>query len=403
VGGAGAIGTLQGTTSGLQGNITLQGSAKVVFDQTDTGSYSGNMIGTGSLSKSNTGTVFLMGTNTYTGGTTGNGGVLVANSTSSLPGYNVATKVTANSGGAIGVSAGGAGQWSVTNIDDLRNISTFNNGSSVAFNVDTGNNFTYPTNIAPANSVGLIKLGAGTLTLSGTNSYSGGTTVTGGTLAMVNTFRTSASLSVSDGAKAALTPRTGSPDMASSRKTLQVGTLSLNTTGALDLADNDLVVNSGAYTTIRAYVLQGLGVSTTGIDSSTSTGGTRLAVFDNAVLPTPFASWNGGTVPTTAIIGKYTYFGDVNIDGQVTGDDYTVIDSNLNTTPPVGIEWLRGDANTDGTVTGDDYTVVDANLNNGVGNPLTPSSLTAVPEPGVGSLVVASLGLLARRRRQKLR
>jgi hypothetical protein len=53
-----------------------------------------------------------------------------------------------------------------------------------------------------------------------------------------------------------------------------------------------------------------------------------------------------------------TYFGDANIDGQVTGDDYTVIDANLNTTPLAGLAWLSGDMNLDGSVTGDDYTVI---------------------------------------------
>jgi hypothetical protein len=155
-------------------------------------------------------------------------------------------------------------------------------------------------------------------------------------------------------------------------------------------------------------VTQGLGAGTTGIDSSTSTGQTRLALFDNALLGTPMASWRGEAIAPTAIVGKYTYFGDVNIDGQVTGDDYTVVDANLNSTPPVGLEWLRGDANTDGSVTGDDYTVIDANLGQGVGNVLTPSalgsmpagSLSAVPEPSALAIVGSAVGLLAARRRR---
>jgi autotransporter-associated beta strand protein len=54
---------------------------------------------TGKLAKNNTGIVYLMSANTYTGGTTINGGVLVANSTASLPGYATAGKVIVNSGG----------------------------------------------------------------------------------------------------------------------------------------------------------------------------------------------------------------------------------------------------------------------------------------------------------------
>ena len=39
--------------------------------------------------------------------------------------------------------------------------------------------------------------------------------------------------------------------------------------------------------------------------------------------------------------------------------------------PPAGVAWLSGDLNLDGAVTGDDYTVVDANLGAGSGNPLS--------------------------------
>ena len=82
--------------------------------------------------------------------------------------------------------------------------------------------------------------------------------------------------------------------------------------------------------------------------------------------------WQGQTLSPNAVVGKYTFLGDVNFDGQVTGDDYTIIDSNLNTSPAPGLAWLSGDANFDGIVTGDDYTTIDSNLGLGSSNPLAP-------------------------------
>src|SRR5829696_3846372 len=88
-----------------------------------------------------------------------------------------------------------------------------------------------------------------------------------------------------------------------------------------------------------------------GITSSTSDGWQILALFDNALVG--LTQWASQPIALNAIVGKYTYFGDMNIDGQVTGDDYTIVDTNLNTDPAVGVKWLRGDANLDGIVTGD--------------------------------------------------
>ena len=65
------------------------------------------------------------------------------------------------------------------------------------------------------------------------------------------------------------------------------------------------------------------------------------------------------------------------------------------------MEWLSGDMNLDGSVTGDDYTVIDANLGLGTSNPLTPSALSAVPEPGsIAALALGATRLLMRRRRR---
>jgi len=182
---------------------------------------------------------------------------------------------------------------------------------------------------------------------------------------------------------------------------LYAGNLSIDPAAVLDMKDNDLIVNNGTFSDIQSKVIAGFGAPTPGsITSSTSDGSQILALFDNALVGA--GDWLGTTIGASAIVGKYTYFGDVNFDGQVTGDDYTIIDSNLNTTPPVGFGWLSGDANLDGVVTGDDYTTIDSNLGLGSGNPLTLSSLSTVPEPSAIAVAALGLGALFARCRRRI-
>ena len=132
-------GTLQGDTNSLQGDIT--NDAEVRFNQDLDGTYAGNMSGSGDLTKVGAGTLILSGSNTYSGGTQVLAGALQGDSTSLQGDFlNEATVVFQQSGN--GTYAG----------------SMSGNGT-------------------------LIKSGAGTLTLSGTNSYFGGTNVQAGTLA----------------------------------------------------------------------------------------------------------------------------------------------------------------------------------------------------------------------------
>src|SRR5206468_338966 len=124
--------------------------------------------------------------------------------------------------------------------------------------------------------------------------------------------------------------------------------LTLNTSGTLDLNDNDLVVAYGGgpnpFTSIRDSVFNGYSStpdpSKTGIISSTgqTVGNTILAMIDNALVGA--SDWplgSGQTIPPNSVIGKYTYFGDMDFDGQVTPGDYGILDANLGTTAPIGI------------------------------------------------------------------
>ena len=69
-----SAGTLQGTTTSLQGSIA--DNAALVFDQTSNGTYTSVISGLGTVSKSGTGVVTLSGTNTFSGATNINAGTL---------------------------------------------------------------------------------------------------------------------------------------------------------------------------------------------------------------------------------------------------------------------------------------------------------------------------------------
>lgn len=157
-------GVLQGNAAGLQGNIT--NNASVVFDQTGSGTYAGNMSGSGSLTKIGTGDVSLRGTNTYSGGTTVSGGALLIASAASLgPG-----SITLNNG-AIGLVRDASAQTI------NRAITITNSGG---FGGTSFNGLTW-SGVVSGNGT-LVKSGNGDVILTGTNTYSGGTTVTGGVL-----------------------------------------------------------------------------------------------------------------------------------------------------------------------------------------------------------------------------
>ena len=163
-----AAGTLNLGTGGLAGSIvtpTIANDGQIVANFTDTLTLAADISGTGRLSKSGTGALTLTGTNTYLGGTTINGGTL-------------AIFQDANLGAASGaLTFGGGTLQAQAGFSTVRAI-TLNAGGGT---IDTNGNAV--TASGPIGGVGgLIKIGAGALTLSGNNTYSGGTVLQQGTL-----------------------------------------------------------------------------------------------------------------------------------------------------------------------------------------------------------------------------
>ncbi|UNO35380.1 autotransporter-associated beta strand repeat-containing protein [Salmonella enterica subsp. enterica serovar Abeokuta] len=193
-------------------NVEALGTGDVtdnaVLELNTGGDFDNVISGSGQVVKSGDKTLTLSGTNTYRGGTTISGGALVASNVNALGSGDVTDNATLemNTGGDFDNVISGSGQV-VKSGDETLTLSGANSytggtlisgGTLVANDVNalgtgdvtdnaalmlnTGGDFV--NNIGGTGSV--VKSGDKTLTLSGTNSYTGGTTISGGTLVANN-------------------------------------------------------------------------------------------------------------------------------------------------------------------------------------------------------------------------
>ncbi|MGZ3347436.1 MAG: autotransporter outer membrane beta-barrel domain-containing protein, partial [Xanthobacteraceae bacterium] len=162
------IGSLAGA-----GSVTL-GSATLTTGGNNTSTtFSGTMSGVGGgLTKVGAGTLTLAGSSSYSGATAVNAGTLqagAANAFASSSAFTVAGGATLDLAGFNQTIGALAGAGSVT---------------LGAATLTTGNDNTSTTFAGTMSGIGggLTKIGAGTLTLSGSSTYSGATTINAGTL-----------------------------------------------------------------------------------------------------------------------------------------------------------------------------------------------------------------------------
>jgi fibronectin-binding autotransporter adhesin len=136
------------------------------------------------LTKIGSGMLVLSGTNSYTGNTAINAGVLSIATTGALPGYNVSGRYSVASGATLAVQ----NAVSDGDISSMLATTNFQSGANLGFDT-AGGNRNYGGNLTNTaqGPLGIVKLGANTLTLSGTNTYTGGTSVTGGALNISST------------------------------------------------------------------------------------------------------------------------------------------------------------------------------------------------------------------------
>ncbi|WP_032449310.1 autotransporter-associated beta strand repeat-containing protein [Brucella abortus] len=268
-------GTLQVTGTGWTSTsraVSLQagGGTFDIEDAANNFAVTQGVAGAGGLTKSGSGTLTLSGANSYTGATTVSAGTLV-----------VANDNTGGGTTTVDVGAGlqiGTGGVSGSLAGDI-----VNNGTLV---VDRSNAFDLANVISGTGS--LTKNGAGTLTLSGVNSYTGGTTVSAGTLAV------RADNNLGDAS----------------------GGLAINGGATLQLTDN--------LTTARGVTL-GAGTATITIDggktaqfSNKLTGSGTLAVSGSGTLILSAANDYSGN--TTIASGSTLQLGDGSTDGRLAGN-----------------------------------------------------------------------------------
>ena len=161
-----------GTAGSLTGDVDSLASTTLAFDRSDDSTYAGAMSGAGGLRKSGAGTLTLAGANSHTGGTVLTGGTVALGSAAAL-----------GSSGTIAF-VGGAIQYSAANTADYS--ARFSTGTGQAFVIDTNSqNVAFATGLRGAGNP-LTKRGVGTLSLSGSGSFTGATRIADGTLELAH-------------------------------------------------------------------------------------------------------------------------------------------------------------------------------------------------------------------------
>ena len=169
-------GTLQlgngGITGGLSA-ISLQifNNGSLIVDRSNDITLANVISGTGTLTKNGAGTLILGNANSYTGATTVNGGLVSIGAATS---FGATSGITLNGGGVRWTAAADISLFPVTIGATGTTFDT--NGIAVTLANSIGNSGTGA----------VTKSGAGSLTVTGDNLYSGGTTVSAGSLIVNN-------------------------------------------------------------------------------------------------------------------------------------------------------------------------------------------------------------------------
>ena len=349
-----------GSTAGwLNNSSPIVNNGTIVFNRSNAvvqGTDLSTVItGSGSCVQAGSSTLTLNGTNTFTGDTIVSSGTLVLASPLAI---GQSTLNYDNQGGRI--SFGSQSSITLGGLKGAQSLALTNTASApIALTVGGNNNDTAYSGVLSGTGGVLVKTGSGTLTLSGSNTFGGGTTVNGGILRIANSHAlgsggltvnggmdeitvsaSCAAVSIGTSGTLSLTAHSGT-----AYNVLDVSSLAFSgTTGSIDIGNNAMIVRASGQTDLATKVAlvqakvnaaadllawDGQGITASAaLDDLQVNGVLAIMVYDNSQLYLDtFAGMsglgsfqeNGDPVDFNQALLKATYLGNLNGDGMVDG------------------------------------------------------------------------------------
>jgi autotransporter-associated beta strand protein len=425
----------QGTGLLKVGGTSVVNVQELAIAASDGGACTGTVLQTGGTVNAPTGVIFGAAAGNTTAPIRGyynlSGGTLSTFSISQNTDSSVSGTVTFNGGVLSSTGSNSAFVQGLSHATVLAGGAIFNTN---------GYNVTVAQSLVSGGGIdgGVTKQGAGSLALTGLNTYTGPTTVNAGILSIgANTgsggvlIRSLGGINLASGASMTV----GSSISHANRTLLVVSGNGLNLSGnastgwtsSFNIGSNDLDIVNGSLPILTSELTQGFNHGkwngSEGILSSSAATDpahlTTLGMALNSVTGSAGGSplygsgttaglFDGANPASSDVLVKYTYYGDANLDGQVDGSDYTLIDNAFNHHGSL-TGWYNGDFNYDGVIDGSDYTLIDNAFNTQGGNLRSTAQIASitdqiagkasVPEPAEFGVVLLVAAALRRRRK----